>query len=168
MNIHLDRVGIWSPSAAWDQSPELADAAAELEELGYGTLWLGSSRGDLELPAALIQSTRRLVVTTAIINVWTNPASELAARYAQLEAETPGSAQVTHHWSNPRGSGTDSRFAGWPATWTSSIRASRRFPQAGVCWVSSVPGHSSSRPGAVRAPTRTLSLPNTPARPERR
>jgi probable F420-dependent oxidoreductase len=89
MNIDLDRVGIWSPSAAWDHSPELADAAAELEELGYGALWLGSSRGDLELPVALIQSTRRLVVTTAIINVWTNPPGELAARYARLEAEAP-------------------------------------------------------------------------------
>jgi probable F420-dependent oxidoreductase len=87
MKIDLGRIGIWSPSQGWEQSPESADAAVELEELGYGALWLGSSRGDLELPSALLRSTRRLVVATAIINVWTNPASELAARYAQLETE---------------------------------------------------------------------------------
>jgi hypothetical protein len=87
MNIDLGRVGIWSPSQAWQRAPDLADAAAELEELGYGALWLGSSRGDLELPSTLLASTRRLVVATAIINVWTNPARPLAARYAELQAE---------------------------------------------------------------------------------
>lgn len=87
MNIEIGRVGIWSPSLRWEQSPELADAAVELEELGYGALWLGSSRGDLELPAALLQSTRRLVVVTAIINIWTHPAAELTTRYASLPGE---------------------------------------------------------------------------------
>jgi probable F420-dependent oxidoreductase len=85
----MGRVGIWSPSPAWEDSPDLADAAAELEELGYGALWLGSSRGDLELPRKLLGSTRRLVVATAIINIWTNPAGDVAARYAQLQAATP-------------------------------------------------------------------------------
>jgi probable F420-dependent oxidoreductase len=89
MSIDLGRVGIWSPSPRWEHSPELADAAAELEELGYGALWLGSSGGDLELPATLLASTRRLVVTTAIINIWTNPATELAARYARLQLQAP-------------------------------------------------------------------------------
>ena len=89
MNIDVGRVGIWSPSPRWEQSPELADAAAELEELGYGALWLGSSRGDLELPGVLLQSTRRIVVATAIINIWTNPADELAARYASLQGRAP-------------------------------------------------------------------------------
>lgn len=89
MKVDLGRVGIWSPSPAWEHSPESADAALELEELGYGALWLGSSRGDLDVPLALLRRTRRLVVATAIINVWTNPARELAARYAQIEAETP-------------------------------------------------------------------------------
>lgn len=89
MNIDLGRVGIWSPSPGWEHSPELADTARELEELGYGALWLGSSRGDLELPSALLASASRMVVATAIINVWTNPAEHLAVRYAQVEADTP-------------------------------------------------------------------------------
>jgi hypothetical protein len=35
VDIDLGRVGIWGPSPRWEHSPELADAAAELEELGY-------------------------------------------------------------------------------------------------------------------------------------
>lgn len=89
MNVDVGRVGIWSPSPAWEHAPDLTDAAAELEELGYGALWLGSSHGDLELPRTLLTSTRRLVVVTAIINIWTNPAVNVASRYAQLQSETP-------------------------------------------------------------------------------
>jgi probable F420-dependent oxidoreductase len=89
MDIELGRVGIWSPSPRSEHSSERADAAAELEALGSGALWLGSPRGDLELPSALLASTRRLVVATAIVNIWTNPARELAARYAALQGEAP-------------------------------------------------------------------------------
>jgi probable F420-dependent oxidoreductase len=89
MKIDVGRVRIWSPSQAWEGSDELEEAAAEIEELGYGALWLGSSRGDLELPARLLAGTRRLAVATAIVNIWTDPAAEVAARYADLEAQAP-------------------------------------------------------------------------------
>lgn len=89
MSIDAGRVGIWTPSPAWEHSSELSEAATELEELGYGALWLGSSSGDLELPATLLRVTSRLVVVTAIINVWTDPAKAVAARYAEVEAATP-------------------------------------------------------------------------------
>ncbi|MBS1879718.1 MAG: LLM class F420-dependent oxidoreductase [Actinobacteria bacterium] len=87
MKIDVGRVGIWSPSPAWQESEEsAAELAAELEELAYGALWLGSAGGDLELPARLLAGSRRLIVATAIINVWTDPANEVAARYADLDA----------------------------------------------------------------------------------
>jgi probable F420-dependent oxidoreductase len=89
MNVGVGRIGIWSPSSMWESSAELEEAVAELEELGYGTLWLGSSRGDLELPARLLAGTRRLVVATAIINIWTDPPAAVATRYADLEAKAP-------------------------------------------------------------------------------
>jgi probable F420-dependent oxidoreductase len=83
--LQIGRVGIWHPARTWhvagDQLPE---AASELEELGYGALWLGDSRGDLELPRRVLSATERLVVATAIISVWTNPADEVAAAYAGL------------------------------------------------------------------------------------
>lgn len=100
MNIDVGRVGIWSSSSAWEHARDLADAAAELEELGYGALWLGSSRGDMELPSTLLASTRRLVVATAIIDIRTNPAQQLAcatpsSRRERLTGSWLGSAQAT-------------------------------------------------------------------------
>lgn len=89
MNLNVGRVGIWSPSPAWEHSVELDEAAAELEQLGYGALWLGSSGGDLQLPARLLTSSRRLIVATAIINIWTDSPSEVASQYAELEAKAP-------------------------------------------------------------------------------
>jgi probable F420-dependent oxidoreductase len=94
MRTRIGRVGIWTPSSQWSASPELADAAAELEELGYGALWLGSAAGDLELPRALLAATERLVVATAIINVWTDPAGDVARAYARLEADDPDRLMV--------------------------------------------------------------------------
>lgn len=89
MNIDIGRVGIWSSSPAWEGSAELTDTAAELEELGYGALWLGRSSGDLKLPAQLLASTSRLVVATAIINIWTDPAQDVAAHYVEVERKWP-------------------------------------------------------------------------------
>lgn len=90
MDMDLGRIGIWSPSPAWENSPRASAVAAELEKLGFGALWLGSSRGDLDLPASLLGSTSSIVVATAIINVWTSPAVEVAARFAGLDARYPG------------------------------------------------------------------------------
>jgi alkanesulfonate monooxygenase SsuD/methylene tetrahydromethanopterin reductase-like flavin-dependent oxidoreductase (luciferase family) len=150
MNLDLGLVGIWSPSPRWEHSSELASAAAELEELGYGALWLGSSRGDLELPATLLASTRRLVVATAIINVWTSPASELAARYAHLQRESPDRLLIglgTSHaplvepagfsYRHPLRRLANNHYAGWQATSTSSTQASRRSQPNAASWASS-------------------------------
>lgn len=86
----LGRVGIWSPAPAWENSARASEAVAELEELGFGALWLGSSRGDLDVPGSLLSSTSSMVVATAIINIWTSPAGEVAARFAGLDARYPG------------------------------------------------------------------------------
>jgi probable F420-dependent oxidoreductase len=85
MAIDIGRVGIWSPARIWsDAGPELREAAAELEELGYGAIWLGSSRADLELQSEMLSSTRTLVAATGILNIWTQPAEQVAASYSRL------------------------------------------------------------------------------------
>jgi probable F420-dependent oxidoreductase len=90
MSLDLGPVGIWTSSAPWHTAEDtLGDAAAELEELGYGTLWLGSARGDLQLPEALLAATRRLVVATGIVNIWTEPAATTAASYRRVAAAHP-------------------------------------------------------------------------------
>lgn len=83
-------VGVWTFSGLWPGDPaEAGETAAELEELGYGSVWLGGAAGNLEVPARLLVGTRRLTVATGIVNVWTEPMDTVAAGYAQVAAEYP-------------------------------------------------------------------------------
>ncbi|WP_062993524.1 TIGR03620 family F420-dependent LLM class oxidoreductase [Nocardia anaemiae] len=66
-------------------------AAAELERVGYGTLWLDASPpADLVLAEELLDATIRLVVGTSVVNVWTADADTVAASYHRIEAKHPG------------------------------------------------------------------------------
>jgi probable F420-dependent oxidoreductase len=60
------------------------EAAAELEELGYGALWFpggvgGDVLGDL---AGLIAATRRATIATGILNIWKHEPAEIGAWWA--------------------------------------------------------------------------------------
>jgi len=89
MTVSLGRVGIWSPSFAWN-TPDAREAADELDELGYGALWLGGADPALALPAGLLAATGRMIVATGIVNVWAADAVDLAARFHKLDAAYPG------------------------------------------------------------------------------
>jgi probable F420-dependent oxidoreductase len=83
--IDLGRVGLWSPTAAWEGTRDLDELLAELDELtAFGTLWLGTAPGDLTLPERMLAASRRLVVATSIINIWTEPAADVRARYLAI------------------------------------------------------------------------------------
>ena len=83
---HLGRFGIWRPSAL--ATPQLA---ADLERLGYGTLWLGGSPdGDLRHAEELIEATTSLTLATSIVNMWKDDARTVAASFARIEANHPG------------------------------------------------------------------------------
>jgi probable F420-dependent oxidoreductase len=87
----LGRFGVWTPSPAWPEEPDdIAAAAVALEDAGYGTVWFGSARGDLALPAAVLDATERLVVATGIVDVWTTPAPAVAAAHHHLTQRHPG------------------------------------------------------------------------------
>ena len=60
MVLDIGRVGIWT-YGLWQDAGDAAEAVAELEELGYGTLWLGFSDGGLELHEALLAASRVLL-----------------------------------------------------------------------------------------------------------
>ncbi|SNQ47363.1 putative F420-dependent oxidoreductase, MSMEG_4141 family [Frankia canadensis] len=87
MGLSLGRVGVWTPSFLWD-GPGV-EQAAELDRLGYGALWLGSSAPDLHLPARLLAATSRITVATGIVNVWEAEPAPLAAAFASLDAAHP-------------------------------------------------------------------------------
>jgi probable F420-dependent oxidoreductase len=85
MSIELGTVGIWRhPSGL---SPEMA---AEVEELGYGAIWLGGSpSGDLAVVDQLLGATDHLVIGTSIVNVWQDDAEIVAASYHRITARYP-------------------------------------------------------------------------------
>ncbi|MFD8520795.1 LLM class F420-dependent oxidoreductase [Streptomyces capillispiralis] len=88
----LGRYGIWSVqlrSEDPDGAAERAEAAAELERLGYGAVWLGGNSAARHA-APLIGATSRLVVATSIQSIWDHEAPAAAAGFATLEAAHPG------------------------------------------------------------------------------
>jgi probable F420-dependent oxidoreductase len=99
----LGRVGIWTGGLRADEhiaSGAAAAAAAELEQLGYGTVWLGFSPG-VQHAAPLLAATSRIVVGTGILNIWNYEPAEVAAAHTALAAEHPGrfvlGLGVSHH-----------------------------------------------------------------------
>jgi probable F420-dependent oxidoreductase len=89
MAVDVGRVGVWSGSSLWEGG-QGGEVAAELDELGFGALWLGSAKGDLNLVEGLLGATKRLVLATGIVNIWTEPAETTAAAYHRVAAEFPG------------------------------------------------------------------------------
>jgi probable F420-dependent oxidoreductase len=92
MSVGVGRIGVWCSSRIWPQDAgALAEAAAELEGLGYQALWLGMSpAGTLEQPSSLLAATSKLVVATGIVSVWDTPPDTVAAAYHRVSSAHPG------------------------------------------------------------------------------
>ncbi|MFI5936040.1 TIGR03620 family F420-dependent LLM class oxidoreductase [Actinoplanes sp. NPDC051494] len=80
------RYGLWISNRDWPGAPgEIASAAAEIERLGFGTVWIGGSPpDDLALPEAILAATSRLVVGTSIVDIWRSDPATLSASFARL------------------------------------------------------------------------------------
>lgn len=89
MAVSVGRVGIWHGHPAW-RGPEAAEAIAELDELGYGALWLGGADGIWDQLGDLLGASRRIAVVTGITSVWLEPAADVAAHTAALTTAHPG------------------------------------------------------------------------------
>lgn len=85
----LGRIGIWS-SQLRDVREGVREAAAELEELGYGTLWIPNGPAMFERARELLEATRRVVVATGIASIWTHPPAAAAAAHRELTGAHPG------------------------------------------------------------------------------
>ena len=80
----LGEYGVWRGGRT--ESAE----AAEIERLGYGALWLGSSpSADLADSERLLDATETLVIATGIVNIWKSPAAEVARSYQRIVARHP-------------------------------------------------------------------------------
>jgi probable F420-dependent oxidoreductase len=76
--VALGRVGIWNRTVA-EGSPESAEAAAELEELGFGAVWIGGSP-PVSMAENVLVATSRLIVATSILNIWQHEPADVAAQ----------------------------------------------------------------------------------------
>ncbi|MBV7698724.1 LLM class F420-dependent oxidoreductase [Streptomyces sp. TRM70350] len=88
----LGRYGIWSVGLRSEdpaRRAELDAAAAELEELGFGALWLGGNSSAANA-APLLHATKSITVGTSIQSIWQYGAEDSAAAFADVEAAHPG------------------------------------------------------------------------------
>jgi probable F420-dependent oxidoreductase len=86
--MELTGVGVWSSQLRYGDPSESAEAAAELDDLGFAALWIPDVGGPVfDAVGRLLAATKRTVIATGILNLWMHSASDVAASYATLTAE---------------------------------------------------------------------------------
>jgi len=90
--LRANRVGLWTAALEALPAPAAQDAATELDELGYGSLWFGEAYGReaFTTALALLAATGRIVVGTGIANIYARGAMTTNAAIRLIEALTPG------------------------------------------------------------------------------
>lgn len=106
MSIELGQYGVWQRAS--DVTP---DTAAEVEQLGYGALWVGGSpSGDLEVVESILAATEAMPVATGIVNMWRDDAATVAGSYHRINDRFPnrlllgvgvGHPEATSEYRNP-------------------------------------------------------------------
>lgn len=81
----LSGIGLWSSQLRYGNPAEAAEAAGELDELGFTALWIPDVGGPvLDSVDNLLSATDKTVIATGILNLWMHDPAEVAARYATL------------------------------------------------------------------------------------
>jgi probable F420-dependent oxidoreductase len=91
MSVDLGRIGVWSNKLRYHEDrAAVADAAAELDELGFGALWLPDVGGDVLGDCGhVLDATKRVAVATGILNIWMHEAAAIASGIAALDQRHP-------------------------------------------------------------------------------
>lgn len=85
--MELSGVGIWSAQLRYSDPVQAAEAAAELDELGYPALWIPDVGGALfDSIENLLAATTRTVIATGILNLWMHEPQDVATAHARLTA----------------------------------------------------------------------------------
>jgi len=85
MTNDLSGIGIWSSQLRYGDQADAADAAGELESLGYSALWVPDVGGDLfGVLENLLGATARATIATGILNLWMHTPAEAAAAFDRL------------------------------------------------------------------------------------
>jgi probable F420-dependent oxidoreductase len=82
----IGRVGIWTFALDLQPAAKAQEAAAEIEALGYGAIWIPEALGREAFTnaALLLAGTRRITVATGIANIWARDAMAMAAAQKTL------------------------------------------------------------------------------------
>jgi probable F420-dependent oxidoreductase len=88
----LGRVGIWSGAVPSLPAPQLRESLAEVETLGYPSIWFGEafSRESFSASALVLSSTEKLVAATGITNVYARDPAGANAGAKSIGEAFPG------------------------------------------------------------------------------
>ena len=86
---NIGRVGVWAMDLRFGDTAAIDAAAVELDELGYGALWIPGGIDDAVLGDVdrLLSATKRIVIGTGIINIWKQEAADVAAWWKEQSPE---------------------------------------------------------------------------------
>jgi probable F420-dependent oxidoreductase len=88
LSVIVGGTGIWSSALRYGDAAQAADAAQELEELGYTALWIPDTGGDLfGAVANLMAATQRTTVATGILNLWMHSPADAARHFVEITVE---------------------------------------------------------------------------------
>ncbi len=82
--MRLGKIGIWRRH---QPGPGIVP---ELEALGYGALWLGSSPS-LDDARTYLEASEEITIATGILNIWQHDPADVARQHLELSAQYPGS-----------------------------------------------------------------------------
>lgn len=89
----LGPVGVWTFTLDANPAAAAREAVAELDELGYGAVWIPEGRGSKEVlshAAVLLDASDRIPVATGIANVWFRDPAAMASGARTLADAHPG------------------------------------------------------------------------------
>src|SRR5262245_16319937 len=89
--MNIGRVGVWTFALELQPALRAQEVAAEIEELGYGALWIPEAMGREALTNSgiLLAGTKRIVVATGIANMWGRDPMAMAAAQKTLSEAYP-------------------------------------------------------------------------------
>jgi probable F420-dependent oxidoreductase len=90
--MNIGKVGIWTFGFELQPAARAQEAAAEIESLGYGAIWIPEAMGREAFThsALLLAGTRRIAIATGIANMWARDAMAMAAAQKTLAEAHPG------------------------------------------------------------------------------
>lgn len=91
-SMELGAIGIWTAQFDYQPAAKTREAAAELEQLGFGAIWFPESVGreSLTNAALLLGATSRIVIATGISNIYARDPVTMAAGQKTLAEAYPG------------------------------------------------------------------------------